>query len=143
MKEQDFDIKERIIHIGNEDYINIMDLKKWVNSYDNFIFENCIITPYYISKNIRYELYQYEFLFDQSEESFEHYILTISGKKSIDEIDMPILELRKICFDNNIKTARITIINWINYLINSKSICKEIEEKYGEYNLTNLYVEIN
>lgn len=142
-KEQNFDMKVRTIQIGNEDYINILDLKKWVNSDDNIVVENCIITPYYICSNRRYELYQYEFIFDQNEKSFEHYILTISGKKNIDEVDNNIMELRKVCFDNSIKTAKINIINWIDYLINSQMICKEIKDIYGEYKLSNLYVAIN
>lgn len=142
MKEQINNLKNITIQIGNEEYIHILDLKKRINSSDSILLKDCIITPYYIHKDKRYELYQYEFLLDTNETSFERYILEKCGKCNIDEVDKNIIALRKICFDNDFVTAKENILKWIDFLINNKMICKEIEEIYGEFSLSNLFVAI-
>ena len=133
-------------NIGGEEMLNLDELVRCIElDKTPSLIEECIIMPYYIDKKSRYELYQYEFCVESmNEETFEEYILRITGKKKIEEISDNILRIRQICyakFDrNNQDDILKKIKDYFYFLINSEDVQKEIADIFGEFNLNKLYI---
>lgn len=105
-------------------------------------FEECIITPYYINKSGRYELYQYEFCVNV--DSFEEYLLRITGKKKIGEVPDDILRMRKICFAqidvNNQTSIYKKILEYFHFLMYGEEVQSEILDIFTEFDINKLFV---
>lgn len=139
------DISERVKNRklrNDEDLINLLEFKELFKVTEEIEQLGCIITPYYVHNDMVYELYQYEFLLDENEKSFEEYILKTTGKKRLEDVNIEVRELRKRCFCNDFHTASKKIIEWFDFILDNNLICEEIKGVYGEYNSSNLYVMI-
>ena len=114
--------------IGGEEMVNLCELAKCIET-DKIppTLEECIIVPYYINKSGRYELYQYEFNVEsENGETFQEYVLRITGKKNIEEVPDDILEMRQICFakidDENQSDVFSKIKTYFKFF--GKTVCK-------------------
>ncbi|MBD5452839.1 MAG: hypothetical protein HDR30_00735 [Lachnospiraceae bacterium] len=133
-------------NIGGEEMLNLHELVTCIElDKTPSLIEECIIMPYYIDQKGRYELYQYEFRVESmNKETFEEYILRITGKKKIDDVADNIIRIRQICYAkldrNNQNDILKKIKDYFYFLINSEDVQKEIVDIFGEFNLNNLYI---
>ena len=133
-------------NIGGEEMLNLYELVKCIESDRTpSLIEECIIIPYYIDEKGRYELYQYEFCIEEmNEETFEEYILRITGKKEIEEISNNIIRIRQICYAKLGGDNQGDILNKIKkyflFLMNDEDIQREIVGIFGEFNPNKLYI---
>lgn len=134
--------------IGKEEMLNLCDLVKCLEEdKDPFLIEPCLIIPYYIDENKRYELYQCEFCLEQQGgETFEEYLLRMTGKSRLEEVPKRITKMRQMCF------ARIEIggesntlqkiIEWAYFLMNDDAVKSEIVNLFSEFDSKKLFVGI-
>lgn len=132
--------------IGGEKMMNLYELVKCIElDQTPSLIEECIIIPYYIDKKGRYELYQYEFCVEQMNgQSFDEYILKITGKKSIEEVSDNIVKIRQICFakldEDNQGDILKKVKEYFRFLLNDVDVQKEIVNIFGEFNQNKLYI---
>lgn len=101
--------------------------------------EECLITPYYIQDNKRMELYQYEFCCTDDIDS-EEYILKLTGKEKKEDISEEILCLRKNCFSTCDEPNGL--VDFLKFLFENKTLKKEIEQVFDDYNAEDLYAVV-
>lgn len=134
------------IIIGGEEMLNLCELVKCIKADKTpLLVEECIITPYYINENGRYELYQYEFCAEQKNgETFEEYILRITGKVKIEEVPDDIIRIRKICFTqidvNNQSGMFKKISEYFHFLMNDEEVQSEVISVFSEFNINKIFV---
>ena len=134
------------IVIGTEEMLNLCELVKCIESDKTPpIIEECIITPYYICESGRYELYQYEFYAEQKNvETFEEYILRITGKRKIEEVPDDIIRIRKMCFTqidvNNQKDIIKKIKDYFYFLMNDEDVRNEVIDIFTEFDINKIFV---
>lgn len=132
--------------IGGEEMLNLYDLEKCIETDKTPpLIEECIIIPYYINESGRYELYQYEFRVEEENgETFEEYILRITGKRKIEEVPDDILRIRKICFakidGNNQGGILKRLIDYFYFLMNDEQVQSEIINVFTEFDRNNIFV---
>lgn len=100
---------------------------------------------FYVSKGSRYELYQYEFYIEsQNGESFQEYILRVTGRKNIESVPADILEIRQRCFvkieEGNQCDILSKIKEFFSFLMKDEKIQKEIMDVFSEYDVNKLFV---
>ena len=137
-------VSKRII--GREEMWNLCELVRCIET-DAMppLIEECIITPYYVSKSGRYELYQYEFYAEQSNgKTFDEYILMITGKSKIEEVPDDIIRIRKKCFAkiDNQSSALRQIKEYFHFLMKDEEIQREIKNVFAEFDVNKLFVAI-
>lgn len=137
------------INISNEKYYKLCDLRRGLIPLKDEKIEvtDFILTPYYIYQGKRLELYEYEFNMVLVEKNnLEEYLLTLTGKKSIEEVPNSIKERQKFCYvevmqDN--KTVDVfCLINYIDYLLDNSEIRYQIEKVFGIFNTEELFFEL-
>ncbi|MCH5258664.1 MAG: hypothetical protein J1F18_02865 [Lachnospiraceae bacterium] len=134
------------IIIGGEEMLNLYELVKCIETDKTPpLIEECIITPYYINENGRYELYQYEFCVEQENgETFEEYILRITGKRKIEEVPDDIIRIRRICFTqidvNNPSGILKKIIEYFHFLMNDEEVQSEVIDIFTEFDNKKIFV---
>lgn len=133
-------------NIGGEEMWNLCELVRCMEEDEPLPFiEECIITPYYINENERYELYQYEFCAEKDNgETFDEYILRMTGKSKIEEIPEDIIRIRKICFgkinEDNQSGILKKIKEYFYFLMNDEEVQREIKNIFEEFNINKIYV---
>ncbi len=125
----------QIEYLG-EKYINLQELFDLLKGEQKLEMTECIIMPYYIQDKMRFELYEYEF-YCTNEKSFEQYILSITGKSNLEEISNEILSLREKCFANIDEPQKI--VDYLDFVLQSKKLQEEILKIFGKYTSKNLY----
>lgn len=134
------------INMNGEEMLNLCELVKYIEADETLLqIEECIITPYYINERGRYELYQYEFCVEQKDgETFEEYILRITGKKKIEEVPDNIIRIRQMCFSKIGEDDQSSIIGKIKdyfyFLISDKEVKDEIIDVFAEFNPNKLFI---
>lgn len=134
------------IIIGGEEMLNLYELVKCIETDKTPpLIEECIITPYYINENGRYELYQYEFCVEQKNgETFEEFILRITGKRKIEEVPDDIIRIRRICFTqidvNNQSDILKKIIEYFYFLMNDEEVQNEVIDIFKEFDIKKIFV---
>lgn len=127
------------VEYAGERFINIRELDSFLKNNYTIKMEECLITPYYIQDNKRMELYQYEFCCT-NELDFENYLLKITGKEKVADVPEEILFLKRKCFstydDSN------SLVEFIKFLYENKTLKEEIKQAFGEYIQDNLFVVI-
>lgn len=132
--------------IGGEEMFNLCELVKCIETDKTPpLIEECIITPYYINGSGRYELYQYEFCVGQKNgETFEEYILRITGKRKIEEVPDDIIRIRKICFApidaNNQSDILKKLIDYLHFLMNDEELKREVIGVFTEFDISRIFV---
>ena len=132
--------------IGGEEMLNLYELEKCIKADKTPpLIEECIIIPYYINESGRYELYQYEFRVEEENgETFEEYILRITGKRKIEEVPDEIIRIRKICFakidGNNQSGILKKLIDYFYFLMNDEQVQSEIINVFTEFDRNNIFV---
>lgn len=134
------------IIIGGEAMFNLCELVKCIEADKTPpLIEECIIIPYYINESGRYELYQYEFRVEKhNRETFEEYILRITGKKKIEEVPDDIIRIHKICFTqidvNNQSDTLNRVKEYFYFLMNDEDIQSEVTDIFAEFDIHKIYV---
>ena len=134
------------IIIGGEEMLNLYELVKCIETDKTPpLIEECIITPYYINKSGRYELYQYDFRAEQgNEETFEEYILRITGKTKLEEVPDNIIRIRKKCFTqidvNNQSEILKKLIEYFHFLMNDEEVQSEVIGIFAEFDIKKFFV---
>lgn len=132
--------------IGGEELLNLCELISCIEMDKSpQLIDGCIIMPFYVSKGSRYELYQYEFYIEsQNGESFQEYILRVTGRKNIESVPADILEIRQRCFvkieEGNQCDILLKIKEFFSFLMKDEKIQKEIMDVFSEYDVNKLFV---
>ena len=114
---------------------------------ENIQIHDCIITPYYFSKGIRMELYEYELNIRLVEKlDFEKYLLTKTGKRKVKDISKDVVSLQKNCYIELLKTnceiSKKRIQKYIDYLYNNNDLKNQVKQTFGVFNKENLLFEV-
>lgn len=138
-----------ILERSNAKYYKLNDLHNALNkmSEKEMEVEDTILTPFYICDLGILEVYDYELnirLVDQP--SLENFILTKTGKESIDEVTFEIRKKLSNCYLELVKPLSVISIErlekYVNYVKESSEIKKRIEEYLHEFDDRKLYFEI-
>ena len=132
--------------INSEELINLCELVSCIEMDKTpQLIDSCIITPFYVSKGSRYELYQYEFYIEsQNGESFQEYILRVTGRKNIENVPTDILEIRQRCFvkleEGNQSDILLKMKEYFIFLMKDEKIRKEIMDVFSEFDINNFFI---
>ena len=134
---------------SNTKYYRLNDLHNALNKMygEEIEVDDAILTPFYICDLGVLEIYDYELnirLVDQP--SGETFILTKTGKKSINEVNSEIEQKLRSCYLELVKPQRFLLINmlekYVDYVKNSPEIKERIRENLHEFDNDKLYFEI-
>ena len=132
--------------VSNEKYYNLNNLQECLNSLDDEMIEveDYILIPYYIFMGKRMELYEYELnIVVDSKQSFEKYLLGLTGKKSVSDIPNNIIKLRKNCYiecEKNTRTMKVALLRkYINFLLHNDDIQHQIKEYFDFFDIDNMF----
>lgn len=132
---------------GSE-YYKILDLKECLDNISNLdVIDDVILTPFYLTPNGTYEIYDYELNIRNVNQSNKvNYFLKKTGKKSLEEINQEILKKLQLCYieiekEGNSK-AIVALKKYLEYLLTSHSVKERIPEALGRFDNTNLYFEV-
>lgn len=137
------------IKISNGEYYNLQIFyEKLIAINEELKLEDdIIITPYYISEGKVLEIYDYELnirLVDKVD--IDKYLLSKTGKKSIEEINEIILDKLINCYieleecEQNKLIEKI--VKYIQYTVKSDELKKRIEKIYKSFDENKIYFEI-
>ena len=130
--------------ISNETLVACNDFYNLLKKDNDIRYIDCIITPYYISGNKRYELYEYELVMS-STETFRHY-MTIASGRDFESINNNVVKTREHCYIElmNKGDSDITaeMIRYLEYLKNNINLKKEIEAVFGEFVFSKMFIAI-
>ncbi len=135
--------------VSNEKYYRFDVLLEQLNCSCNELIEieDYILTPYYISMGKRMELYEYELkIVADKKQSFERYLLDLTGKRRIDDIPNSIVERQKICYIEcepvgfMIRADRLK--KYIKFLLYNNDIQCQIKECFGLFKIDNMFFAI-
>ncbi len=133
---------------SNTKYYRLNDLLNALNKTygEELEVDDTILTPFYICDLGILEIYDYELnirLVDRP--SKENFILTKTGKKSIDEVNTEIEHKLRSCYLELVKPQKSLSIDklekYINYVKTSPEIKERIEEYLHEFDNGKLYFE--
>lgn len=135
--------------VSNEQYYKLKDLNNALNaSKDRFVeVDDYIIMPYYVSSGKRLELYEYELkIWSDSQESFEYFILNLTGRKKLDDVPSEVLQRQKHCVvtcEKNSRKLKISRLKkYLCFLLNDKDLQEQIKRSFGFFEEDNLYFEV-
>ena len=135
--------------VSNEKYYKLNNLREYLSSMldKNIEVSDSIFTPYYIAEGKRMELYEYELsIVTETEQSFEEYLLTLTGKQSINDIPDNIKARQKACRVECIQgteTVKVScLIEYIDYLLNNNDMQCQIKKCFDFFCIDNLFFEV-
>ena len=133
----------RTITISNEVYFNCNDFFELLKTENDIRFIDCIITPFYISNNKRYELYEYELIMS-STESFQQYMTIVAGRQ-YESINNNVLEIRRNCYielsDRINSDITADVIKYIEYLMDNIKLKNEVKDIFDEYDASKIFLQ--
>ena len=102
------------------------------------------LVPFYIKDGKRLELYYYQFRLDKTDgKDIISYILSVSGKSSIDDVDDKLIDVLKHGYFTSEKSLLKNITDWMNYIIKNKELISEVEKVFDKpYESKNMYFDI-
>lgn len=134
------------VTIGKEEMLNVCDLVRCIAEDGKLPqIEECIAVPFYIDVGKTYELYQCEFrIEDENGDTFEEYLLRVTGKKNFEAIPNDIIEMRRKCFINNIRNDQEgtwkKIKEYFDLLLHDKDIRQVITGIFNEFDEKKLFI---
>ncbi|MDE6640329.1 MAG: hypothetical protein K2K63_07390 [Acetatifactor sp.] len=134
------------VTIGKEEMLNVCDLVRCMEADGKLTqIEECIAVPFYIDAGKTYELYQYEFRIEEENgDTFEEYMLRVTGKKTFEGIPNDIIKTRRICFVNNIRNDQEgtwkKIKEYFDFLLHDKDIRQVITGIFNEFEEKKLFI---
>ncbi|MBE6008656.1 MAG: hypothetical protein E7235_05605 [Lachnospiraceae bacterium] len=135
--------------ISGETFYSMYELKNALeSSTDEYIeFGDYGITPYYIADGKILELYEYELTISKDESnSFEEFILNLTGRDSIESVPADIIELRRNCFirvENDFyKMKKQLLIDFFDFVMNEVAVRRQVESSFGAYDKKNIFFEL-
>lgn len=138
-----------ITRVSNGRYYNLRDLQECLNHYPGELIEvgDYILVPYYIYMGKVLELYEYELtIVADKTQSFEEYILEFTGRKSIDDIPVCIIERKKRCYIECIENSRMmkteNLREYIRFLLSDKELQSQVIRAWKPFDAGNLFVEL-
>lgn len=130
----------------NESFYRFKDLEQQLLQLDEpkIIVSDSILTPYYISNNLVYELYEYELNISiVNEFNLEKFLLHKTGKSKIDEIPNNIIKLYDKCYIevlNSVGNLSVKDLqDYIKYLYNENSLISQVNQYFNEFSTENLF----
>ena len=137
------------IERSNTKYYSLNDLHNVLKKMygEKIKVDDAILTPFYICELGVLEIYDYELnlrLVDQP--SFETFILTKTGKKSINEVNTEIERKLRSCYVELVKPQKFLLTNmladYVDYVKNSYEIKERISLYLHEFDNNKLYFVI-
>lgn len=124
------------IERSNTTYYRLNELHNVLNEMHGKQIEvdDMILTPFYICDLGILEIYDYELnirIVDRPSE--ENFILTKTGKKSIDEVGIEIKQKIRNCYLELVKPQRFLEVNMIGKYIEFVKVSSEIKKRISEY----------
>ena len=121
---------------SNTKYYKLNDLHNALNkiSGEEIEVEDTILTPFYICDLGILEIYDYELnirLVDRPSE--ENFILTRTGKKSINEVSSEIEQKLRSCYLELVKPQKFLSTDMLKKYVDYVKTSPEIKERIGEY----------
>jgi hypothetical protein len=134
---------------SNTKYYRLNDLHNALNKMygEEIEINDAILTPFYICDLGVLEIYDYELNIRLVERpSEETFILTKTGKKSINEVSSEIVQKLRNCYLEIVKPQRFLLTNmlekYVDYVKTSPEIKERISEYLHEFDNDKLYFEI-
>ena len=125
-------------------FFSCNDFFKLLKVENNVGYFDCIITPFYILNNKRYELYEYELIIS-STESFEQYMTIVTGQK-FETINKKVLETRENCYielsGRNSSDITDQILKYLEYLKTNVEMQNEIKNIFNEFDESKMFFAI-
>lgn len=133
---------------NDEILYSLEELKKTLDAMqeNTLEVEDCVITPYYVCKGRRMELYAFEFnvrIVDAPD--FNKYVLSKTGKRRMEDIPEEIIIQQKICYCEiakpNNALSKDKIQQYIQYLYDNRVLKKEIQSVFGKFDVEKILFE--
>lgn len=138
-----------VLERSNTKYYKLNDLYNVLEkmSEEEIEVEDTILTPFYICDLGILEIYDYELNIRLVERpNAENFILTKTGKKSIDQVSSEIEEKLRSCYLELVKPQKListdSVEEFVNYVRSSPEIKERIGEYLHEFDDNKLYFEI-
>ena len=136
--------KLNTISVSNELFFSCNDFFNLLKMDGDIGYIDCIITPFYISNNKRYELYEYELVMS-STESFEQYMEIVTGHK-FEAVNKNVIEIRRHCYielsDKVNSDVTAEVIEYIEYIKNSIKLQNEIKDMFDGFDDAKMFFAI-
>ncbi len=105
---------------------------------------DCILTPYYIHAGALYELYEYELNIRSTDQpDFHRYLLTKTGKRSVEEIPNQVVRLQKECYIEAAKASgRLPVgrlLRYVDFLCAEEPMMSQIQQVFCSYQQNDLW----
>ena len=137
------------IHISGETFYSMFELRNALeNLKDEYIeMGDYGITPYYITDGKVLELYEYELTISKAESnSFEEFILNLTGRDSIENVPADIMRLRRKCFikvENDFyKMKKSLLMDYFDFVMNDEATKTQTENAFGVYDKSNVFFDL-
>lgn len=116
-------------------------------SEDEVLVDDAILTPFYICEQGVLEIYDYELNIRKvTNFDINNFILTKTGKKNIEEVDLSIEQKLRHCYIEIIAPKQSLSINdlkkYVNYLRNSSEVKVRITDALHEFNDNKFFFEV-
>jgi len=141
--------KLELTKISNEKLYNIAELKEKIVALDDEKIDipDCVLTPFYVYGEKRYELYEYEFSVDiVKERDFSGYLLRLTDKETVDEIPTIIIERQKKChieiLEHEQTLNKSILEEYLEFVMDSPELKKQIIQVFGTFVKEELYFAI-
>lgn len=138
-----------VINLSNAKYyeLNSFDDNLAQLSEAEVIADDAILTPFYICEQGILEIYDYELNIRKvNSPSINHFILTKTGKKSLDEVDPAIKQKLKHCYVEILLPKQSLSVSklqeYVDYLKNSFEVKARISDTLYEFCDSKFFFEV-
>ena len=141
--------KMDVLELSNAKYYKLLDFCDVLSHLceADVEIDECIITPFYICDQRVLELYDYELrILKVSKPNVENYILNITGKLNLEEVNPTIIEKLKKCYlevQSPNKTLPVCELKrYTQFVRNSEEIKERILRYQNEFDEGKLFFEV-
>ena len=123
---------------SNECHYNMAELghELQINgSAEILVDDDCLILPFYICKEGRYEMYWFELLIRLVESpSFDNYVLTKTGHKNVAMVDKSIKDRMERLYIEilhpSVTLSSAKLLNYVNFIKDSEEVKKDVVDAF-------------
>lgn len=127
---------------------NFLEFYRQLDNYDDKYIGiyDCILTPYYVYNQKRFELYEFELNIRLVEEyNFEKHLLQKTGRTKLVDVPQEVYKLHEYCYIELLKTknkiSKKKIQKYIEFLFNNEKLKFQIQKAFNRFKLEELFFE--
>ena len=132
--------------LNGEVFYNLADFRRQLESLKegSLAVADCVLTPHYIHAGALYELYEYELNIRSTDQpDFHRYLLTKTGKRSVEEIPNQVVRLQKECYIEAAKASgRLPVgrlLRYVDFLCAEEPMMSQIQQVFCSYQQNDLW----